>query len=60
MRNFHDTFEKHKQSIFSVFSICTSVPLSCFVVDLGGIHGNVDICQIDYSIASKLEFSPYP
>ena len=23
------------------------------------IHGNVDICQIDDSIQSKLEFSPY-
>ena len=60
MRNFHDTSEKRKQSIVSVFSICMTVPLSCFAAVLGGIHGNVDICQIDYSIASKLEFSPYP
>ena len=24
-----------------------------------GIHRNVDICQTDYSIPSKLELSPY-
>ena len=33
--------------------------LSCFAVVLRNIHGNVDICQTDYSIHSKLEFSPY-
>ena len=33
--------------------------LSCFAVVLREIHGNVDICQNDYSIHSKLEFSPY-
>ena len=31
--------------------------LSCFAVVLREIHGNIDICQIDYSIHSKLEFS---
>ena len=33
--------------------------LSSFAVVLRRIHGNVDICQIDYSTQSKLEFSPY-
>ena len=32
--------------------------LSCFAIILRGVHGNVDICQIDYSIPSKFEFSP--
>ena len=32
---------------------------SCFAVVLRGIHGNVDICQTDYNITSKLKFSPY-
>ena len=34
------------------------VYLSCFAVVLRGIHGNIDVCQTDYSIQSKLEFSP--
>ena len=33
--------------------------LSCFAVVLRRLQGNVDIWQIDYSIQSKLEFSPY-
>ena len=33
--------------------------LSCFVVVLGGMHRNVDICQTDYSIHLKLSILPY-
>ena len=33
--------------------------LSCFAVVLRRLQENVDIWQIDYSIQSKLEFSPY-
>ena len=33
--------------------------LSCFAVVLRGIHGEVDICQIDYSVHSKLRTFPY-
>ena len=33
--------------------------LSCFAVVLREIHGSANICQTDYSIPSKLEFSPY-
>ena len=33
--------------------------LNCFPIILRGILGNVDICQTDYSILSKLEFSSY-
>ena len=33
--------------------------LSCFVVVLREIHGNVDICQNDHSIHSKLSIFPY-
>ena len=32
---------------------------SCFAVALRGIHGNIDICQNDYNIPSKLQFSLY-
>ena len=27
MRNFQDTFEAHKRSFFSAFSICMTIPL---------------------------------
>ena len=33
--------------------------LSCFAMVLREIHGNVDKCQDDYSIDSKLDFSTY-
>ena len=33
--------------------------LSCSAVVLKGIHGEVDICQTDYSIHSKLRIFPY-
>ena len=33
--------------------------LSCFVMVLRGMHGNIDICQTDYSIHSKLRIFPY-
>ena len=33
--------------------------LSIFAVIIRGIHGNVPICQTDYSIHYKSEFSPY-
>ena len=33
--------------------------LSCLDTVLKEIHRNIDICQTDYSIHSKLEFSPY-
>ena len=45
-----------------MFDRVLNMPLgysSCFAVVIGGIHGNVDICQTDYSIPSKFEFSPY-
>ena len=33
--------------------------LSYFALVLRGMYGNIDVCQTDYSIPSKLEFSPY-
>ena len=33
--------------------------LSCLDIILKEIHRNIDICQTDCSIHSKLEFSPY-
>ena len=33
--------------------------LSCFAVVLRKMHGDVNICQTDYTIHSKLEFSPF-
>ena len=34
--------------------------LRYFAVVLRGIHGNVNICQTNYSIPSKLEFTLIP
>ena len=45
-----------------MFDMVVNMPLdylSCFAVVPRKIHGNVDICQTDYSIHSKLEFPPY-
>ena len=33
--------------------------LNCFAIVLRGIHGNVDICQTDYSIHSKQRIFPH-
>ena len=32
---------------------------TCFNVVIRGIQGNIDICQTNYIIPSKLEFLPY-
>ena len=43
-----------------MFDSVLNIPLHylrCFAVVLKGIHGNIDICQTDYSIPSKLDFS---
>ena len=49
MRNFQDTFQKHKRSFISVFSICMTVPLS-----VNAIRNNLKLLRIDRPTAIAL------
>ena len=54
MRNFQDTFEARKRSLFSAFSICMTVPLS--LKELPENFENIYINKLENSIDRVLRF----